>query len=165
MEKKKIIVYGSLRPGDYNFARFGKGVKPVSRGCIVGYQLYDLGAYPCCVRTGDKKHVVKVDLIEAQDEETSLYIDDMEIGAGYISDEAEINLPDGSKEKYTIYLYEKAEGTLIKSGDWIKNKFGITKTMASRKKKSAYENELMDMVKAVAKNNPHYVEPVQVEPF
>jgi len=120
----KIAVYGSLRKGDYNFERFEQwynnsevtGFKYLTTTKIVGYKMYDLGwGYPCAVKTDDESEMV-VDIIEVS-EDCGKSITYMEVGAGYKPSFVEV---DG--HKCVIYLYKSPEGSLVKSGDWIKHK-------------------------------------------
>ena len=120
--KSKFIVYGTLRPGEYNFSHFKDGLKHLGSGKIKGYKLYNLGAYPCAVETGDEEDTIIVDVLEAQDNLTGRMIDGMEMGAGYHAAKAKTYLEDGSEEDFKIYLFKEAQGEHIPGGDWM-NKY------------------------------------------
>lgn len=110
----KIAVYGSLRIGEYNFKRmelFGE-INHISTTTVQGWDLFSLGPYPG-IKPG--AGTIVVDLLEC-DDRVYQYIYGMEIGAGYI--EREINI-DG--ELYKIYEYTGGTWTeAIPTGDWLK---------------------------------------------
>jgi len=115
--KKKLFVYGSLRPGQYNFNRFNKNgfIKVIEEDVIVeGFAMYSLGSYPGIKRKEDSSIVCT--LISLPEREAD-YIEDMEISAGY-----EKTTVDYKGESIPIYLYldEVYERDLVKEGDWNK---------------------------------------------
>lgn len=119
---KKILVYGSLRKGEYNFERF-EDYFPNQMNYLgtvetPGYKLYSLGSYPGIKATDDDNFMLTVDKLEVS-EECFQAIDGMEKGAGYTTNT--ITLPDGD---YTIYVYQGrvSERELVHSGDWTKRK-------------------------------------------
>ena len=81
---KYIAVYGSLKKGFYNHARFGLG-EPLARGTIRG-SMFLLHTYPHLFREGvkvpelDREHEVEVYEV---DEEVYQSIKSMEIQSGY----------------------------------------------------------------------------------
>lgn len=111
----KIIVYGSLRKGEYNYQYFkrwfGDDINHVKTTTIDGFTLHSLGSYPCAVR-GEGKLVV--DILEVS-EEVSKDIYDMEIGAGYYVDMVHVE-----DEKLPIYLMANSNQKVVEHGDWTK---------------------------------------------
>lgn len=116
---KKILVYGSLRKGEYNYKRFLKyypdGLNYLATTTITGYKLYDLGSYPG-IRPQDGTELV-VDVMEVSDEAYDS-ITGMERGAGYSVVKETV---EGFGE-CTIYVYDYPvnEKYLVESGDWSK---------------------------------------------
>ncbi len=49
-EKEYVFVYGTLMEGQYNYQRYLYPEKPIAHGCINGYIVLDLGAYPGIVQ-------------------------------------------------------------------------------------------------------------------
>lgn len=112
---KLLLVYGSLRAHSqrgYNFDRFGKGTQKFIRFVEVpGYDLYDLGAYPC-ITPGDGN--LKAELHEV-DDTAAAYITRMEQGAGYYS--TTVMLPEGEAEMY--YMRKPpSHAKQVVSGNW-----------------------------------------------
>jgi len=110
----KILVYGSLREGEYNFDRikdaYGKAsIRKVGEKEVDGFQMHNLGFYPA-IKKGEG--TIKCDILEVS-EKAALFIDSMEVGAGYIKTEVD-GLP----------IYEMNRNVsnypLVKSGDWTK---------------------------------------------
>ncbi len=112
---KFIAAYGTLRRGFYNHDRFS-GVEYLGTTRIKGFDLYDLGPYPCVVENPEEE--ITIDLLEVT-AETKSRIDSMEIGAGYGLKEINVNL-DGKDYTVTIYIYNKTphNAKLIRSGDY-----------------------------------------------
>jgi gamma-glutamylcyclotransferase (GGCT)/AIG2-like uncharacterized protein YtfP len=105
---KRFVVYGSLRPGEFNYDRLSHGLSHLGETEVAGYDLYDLGPYPAAVSSANKKSSIKASVIEA-DDHTAKFIEMMEHGAGYKA------VPvDGG----TMFVLPAAEGILIPSGDW-----------------------------------------------
>ena len=120
--KVLTLVYGSLRKDQYNFRRMGSPECIASEIVIPGWKLYDLGAYPGAVFTGNADDTMVVDLLEL-DLDTSRRIDAMEIGAGYsIKGLDDVDLGGGVEIFAKIYEYDGKviEDRLVESGDWIK---------------------------------------------
>ena len=111
----KIATYGSLRAGEYNFKRmklFGE-INYISTTTIEGWDLFSLGPYPG-IKPG--KGTIVIDLLEC-DDKVYQYIHAMELGAGYIEREININ-----GELYKIYEYTGNTWTeVIPTGDWLKH--------------------------------------------
>lgn len=114
----KVLFYGSLRKGEYNYNYFLRifgedNFKYIKTKTIKGFKLYSLGAYPMVIQTNDINDKLVVDEFEVSDEAYSS-INSMELGAGY----------DISKfEGATIYTYPLNEmkyytDSIVKSGDW-----------------------------------------------
>lgn len=115
MHSNYILVYGSLRKGEYNFnsfkSLFGDEFKYVKTMQINGYDLFSLGAYPA-IKEG--KGDLIVDLINCSDE-CKNSIDRMELGAGYTRHIIEID----KNITATLYVYLGNPSTeRIVSGDW-----------------------------------------------
>lgn len=121
---KDILVYGSLRPGEYNFSRFKqyyeegiKYVKTIER--LKNYELFDLGAYPCVVYNAESNNNITVDVLRVSDACYEM-IYSMEIGAGYHVEE--VTVTDGGETKtYPIFaMLSASSANKVKSGDWVK---------------------------------------------
>lgn len=116
---KKILVYGSLRKGEYNYKRFkgyfGEGLNYLATTTITGYKLYDLGSYPG-IRPEAGKELV-VDVMEVSDEAYDA-ITGMERGAGYSV--AKETVEDHGECTIYVYNYPVSENHLVESGDWSK---------------------------------------------
>lgn len=111
MHKHLIAAYGTLRKGNYNHDRF-PGVQYSETKRIKGFDLFDLGPYPCVIKNPEGE--ITVDILEVTPE-TKRKIDFMEIGAGY-----DINIIEIDEKKCTIYTYENKPryATKINSGDY-----------------------------------------------
>lgn len=114
----KILVYGSLREGEYNFTRINRmlgkdSISKVGDEVVAGFQLRNLGAYPAATKGGESDKIV-CDILEVNDEAKE-FIDMMEEGAGYVA------IPAG-KENLPMYIHDKLSSSypLVKSGDWKK---------------------------------------------
>jgi gamma-glutamylcyclotransferase (GGCT)/AIG2-like uncharacterized protein YtfP len=118
----KIAVYGTLRPGDYNYQRFvnlfGEWDFQVLTGPIeiTGYRMYDLGSYPGIKKASDNDKII-VQVIGCSDECYDV-INAMEEGAGYQAIDLKV---DGHECKTFLYDHDVYEETLIPHGDWIKD--------------------------------------------
>lgn len=110
---KKILAYGTLREGQYNFDRikstFGEhSIKRVESLSIEGYDMYNMGPFPCVTKGGGK---IQVEMLELSDNAADA-IERMELGAGY----EPIMIGEAK-----MYIYSDVEGyDKIESGDWIK---------------------------------------------
>jgi len=116
----KIAVYGSLRKDAYNYERFkfffGDDYEYERTATIRGYKLYDLGiGYPCAVVDNEHNSELTVDIVKVSEKCLST-VTSMEISAGY-----KPSIIDVDGEQVIIYLFKSPEGTLVKSGDWIKH--------------------------------------------
>lgn len=119
MSNKIIAVYGSLRPGCYNFDRvagiFGAdSIKPLGTHVVKGFALYKVNdSYPGVKKS--EHHQLTVDLVEV----TPLayeFIRRMELGANYAEETITV---DGVEA--IIYTYDGTiqQFNLIKEGDWV----------------------------------------------
>jgi|688.fasta_scaffold771024_2 gamma-glutamylcyclotransferase (GGCT)/AIG2-like uncharacterized protein YtfP len=116
---KKILVYGSLREGDYNFERvknlFGEdSIKKIGEKTLSGFAIFDLGHYPGLNETGNEDHKVLFDVLEVN-EKAFNFIQRMELGAGY---------NEKMVDDLTMYVYNYTldPNTRVLSGDWITHK-------------------------------------------
>lgn len=116
----KLLVYGSLRAGAYNYTRFqnifGKNnYKKLDQVTIKGFDLYDLGSYPG-IKSGTESSTLVCDIIECSQ---SCYdaIVSMEVGAGY-----EVYNLNVDGKLYPIFVYKGSidPRKRIKEGDWVK---------------------------------------------
>jgi len=107
--RERFIVYGSLRPGEFNFERFSQHLRHVEDTSVSGYDLYDLGPYPAAVSSSNKDSRIEVSVIEA-DAHVAPIIRMMEEGAGYT--------PKNIAGLGTIFVYPHEEGIRIPSGNW-----------------------------------------------
>jgi len=106
-----IASYGTLRVGHYNFSRFN--LTPVEENVVIkGFDLYDLGSYPCVVKNPEGE--ITVDILECS-EHTLQGIRRMEVGAGY--NYKTINI---KGIKCEIYYYNNIPNyaTKIEHGDY-----------------------------------------------
>ncbi len=112
--------YGSLRKGEYNYMALMKnqeGVKYLATVKIPGYKLYSLGSYPVILPT-DEFRTVTIDLFKIDNDTVKNRLDRMEIGAGYIRKEVEVE-----GNNILIYVggehyHDIGEDRLIPDGDW-----------------------------------------------
>lgn len=116
MSKRYIAAYGTLRKGHYNHNRFD--VTYIGTTTVEGFQLWDLGPYPCVVRTDSNEDVLTVDILEV-DEENYKYITGMEIGARYNVEMIEVEY-NGQIYECTIYTFKVAPAYArqIESGNY-----------------------------------------------
>lgn len=117
---KKLVVYGSLRPGCYNFDRivnnFGKeNVNHLGTKTLDGFAIYNITDFYPGIRKTKAGEEVVVDLLEVSNEVYE-YVKAMELGAGY--NEITVEL-DG--DEYTLYEYstQPAQFKKIITGDWL----------------------------------------------
>ena len=122
MNKNLIAVYGSLRPGAYNYDRFkdnyAEGIEPFSSTVykVPGYKLYDLGSYPG-INEGTENDVLSVNILACNDK-CHQSIMNMELGAGYSAKEITV---DGIKVIIYIYDHPGNPLRLVTSGDWLEH--------------------------------------------
>lgn len=123
--RKKIIVYGSLRKGEYNFNRFvgyfgEDNFQYVETTTIPGFKLYSLGPYPG-INEGTEDDVLVVDILDVSE---SAYdsVKRMELGAGY--SEVLVNI---NGEELPIYVFDAKlpEDNIVEGGDWLKREEAI----------------------------------------
>jgi gamma-glutamylcyclotransferase (GGCT)/AIG2-like uncharacterized protein YtfP len=118
-KKVRFAFYGTLRPGDYNFARFQEGLTVVDTGLTLkGFEMKSLGPYPF-IHESLEENVV-VDIVDA-DTATAASIERMEYGAGYQSKKVNI----GAYEDVTVFYYPSDMGgrfPKVTDGDWLKYK-------------------------------------------
>ena len=122
----RILAYGTLREGDYNFTRmqdnFGlDAIKKVGEIVLPYFKMYDLKWYPTIIATSDEKDTVTFDVLDVT-EECYRFINAMELGAGY----KEIAVETQEYGKCLVYVYLKhylnERTPVIESGDWFKHK-------------------------------------------
>jgi len=117
--KIKILVYGTLRKGQYNFDRiinnFGlESMKLVSEKILKGFQMVTIHDwYPAIIYTNKEEDTIIVEEMEVTPEAKN-FIDRMEAGAGY-----SIMTIDGA-DIYYMTQNTYGEQAIIKSGDWVK---------------------------------------------
>lgn len=116
-QKRKILVYGSLRFKEYNYNAFKRrnpdGINYLKTTTINGFKLYDLGSYPG-IKISSNNEPLVVDVMEV-DRQSYESIYRMEIGANYTAETVTL---DG--EPHTIYVYQGNPSKLVESGDWSK---------------------------------------------
>lgn len=120
---KRIAVYGSLRKGDYNYDRCIPEAELVTQTILQGWNMYDLGSYPC-VSMGNGSIVI--DIYDVTEDEYDR-VEAMELGAGY----SKVTIKGDRHGEATLFYmtnqrlaqYERFE-TLkkVESGDWISYK-------------------------------------------
>jgi len=113
---KKVIFYGSLKKGFYNYDRFNSFGKQifVSDIELPGYDIYSLTHFPAVC---EGKGTIKAE-IHIMDIEVYRRVFSMEIGSGYVEEMVEVN-----GESYSLFVMPKCNieayrGTLIESGEW-----------------------------------------------
>lgn len=117
---RNILVYGSLRKGEYNYDSFkeeyGDDFQFVKELTLEGYKLYSLGVYPGIKKTNNKEDVLVVNKIQLS-EEAYRDVDWMEIGAGYSRETINVDGDD-----CTLYIYDGhvRDTDLVENGDWSK---------------------------------------------
>jgi gamma-glutamylcyclotransferase (GGCT)/AIG2-like uncharacterized protein YtfP len=128
LDNKYILVYGSLRKGDYNYDRFkglyGSEFEYVSTMQIGGFDLYELnGDYPG-VKRNELSNPLTVDIIKVS-KKCYEQINSMEYYAGYYPFGLEVIDGNGNKYLGTIYIYEGEVGGThhIPNGDWLNYKY------------------------------------------
>lgn len=112
---KNIIVYGSLRFGQFNWEWFLKeSAKYKGTITLDGYNLHSLGAYPFAT-IGSGRLIADIFSVP---EGLFNRINAMELGAGYYISEIKIK---GKSHFIWLYPEERVNGhPLIPSGDWTK---------------------------------------------
>lgn len=114
-----VAVYGSLRPGMYNYDRFQKlfpgDILPKESFKLKGFKMFNLGSYPGIIPSNEKDHIT-IDILEVS-EQSYLKIRDMELNSGYYEDK--INLPNGSNASIFIYSNSTKLKESVDSGDWV----------------------------------------------
>lgn len=118
----RILSYGSLREGDYNFDRmkdmFGdKGIKRLDTFILPNYRIYDLGYYPGLNKSNNELDKVTFDLLEVSNACMD-FIRRMERGAGYT--EELIKEYNAVLFVYDTNLSKYKDTEFISSGDWLK---------------------------------------------
>jgi gamma-glutamylcyclotransferase (GGCT)/AIG2-like uncharacterized protein YtfP len=117
--KIKILVYGTLREGQYNFDRiinnYGlESIKKVSEKILKGFQMITIHDwYPAIIYTNKEEDVIIVEEMEVTPEAKD-FIDRMESGAGY----SIMNI--NGADIYYMTQNTHGEKAIIKSGDWVK---------------------------------------------
>jgi gamma-glutamylcyclotransferase (GGCT)/AIG2-like uncharacterized protein YtfP len=118
MNKNGLFVfYGTLRYGMENYMPLGNSLQYIDTLSLKGYRLFSLGDYPYAINTGHLLDVMVADLIKITDKQVVELIHQMELEAGYVYQEIEIN-----GVSHGIYLFQKSisKGIFIESGDWTK---------------------------------------------
>lgn len=119
----KILAYGTLREGDYNFERvkshFGEtSIQKVRSVEISGFSMHNLGFFPGINRTNNTEDKILCDILEVSDKAAS-FIEAMELGAGYETQDVEVG-----DESFPIYIYrgDLSNRPKVETGDWFKQK-------------------------------------------
>lgn len=129
-----IGVYGSLRPGMYNFQRFTyhyeNEIKHLKTITLPSFNLFDLPfGYPAIKKSENENDKVVFDILEVS-ENCYKDINRMEIGAGYellkipIKEIKDLKNDNLKHEFITVYLYTREVLAIkkIKNGDYLKHK-------------------------------------------
>lgn len=106
----KVATYGTLRKGGRLSKYYMTEDQYVETTTLDGYQLFDLGSYPCAVYTGNKDDVMTVDIWDVSDAQFQA-MKSMEESAGYATKYIQDNM--------AIFLFTKPYGTHIPSGDYL----------------------------------------------
>lgn len=112
--KIDILVYGSLRKGEYNNPYFN--MEYVKTFELPGFKMYSLGYYPGIKESNKKTDKIVVDHFRVTPE-SFRRITNMELSAGYSLKKVNVNNKD-----YWIYIYNGYvnEEDRVKDGDWCK---------------------------------------------
>lgn len=118
-----LLVYGSLRVGEYNWEKLKDEMEFVRTEFIKGYSMYDLGDYPAIVKDKNATTPITMDLFRV-DKTTFDRIYTMELDAGYSIDGIHILENGRNIQIYffsmaNITLAKQGKHTLIESGDWV----------------------------------------------
>ncbi len=105
---KTIAVYGSLKRGRYNHDLIKDG-KYLGTGWYQG-TMYSLGSYPAIVDEGVKPYMVELFQV---DDKTFDAVSYMEITAGYLEKEIDIEYTTNDKEK------KKTKAVIYIAGDFL----------------------------------------------
>lgn len=113
------LFYGTLRKNGsrdktYNFNRFG-GQKLIKEVKIKGFNLYNLGYYPCAVE-GDGE--ITCELHEVESQKSFSYLRNMELSAGY--KEKEVSVDGVNACIFVMENLDKNRYSKIIDGDWCK---------------------------------------------
>jgi gamma-glutamylcyclotransferase (GGCT)/AIG2-like uncharacterized protein YtfP len=113
-----LLVYGTLKPGHYNFDRFFNetNVKVGEEIKLPGFKMYSLGAYPCVVHTENNEDIITA--VKLKNVKSNIFnsINNMELGAGYVRKEIQLD-----NETYFIYVF-RANNIhnlkVVENGNW-----------------------------------------------
>lgn len=113
----RCFVYGSLRPGEYNYDRVGGSSHDPQPGTISG-RLYDTGwGYPQAKL--DEEGTIIGDVVYFGNDNWK-HIVSMEEGAGYEMHEVTVTFADGSTATHAAWHYKGIpHGNAVESGDWL----------------------------------------------
>ena len=121
---QRVVVYGTLRPGDYNYKRFKDSIIVVEDNVAIdGFEMRSYhGWYPYVYPVSNSKKPIICTVIDYKAKEDNFRMHLMELGARYYAR----NLYLGPKlGNAIIYCMEPAaisdEHKLIASGDWFES--------------------------------------------
>jgi gamma-glutamylcyclotransferase (GGCT)/AIG2-like uncharacterized protein YtfP len=113
----RIFVYGSLKRDCFNHGKFDfdKRTRFVKEAALHGFRMYNLGHYPCIVRTGLEEDVVHGEVFEFIDNECAALIKKMEEAVHYAEE-----LIDIEGQKVSTYIHRRAptHAKLVVDGNW-----------------------------------------------
>lgn len=112
--------YGSLRKGEYNWARLlekESGVQYLGTEIVEGYKMHSFGAYPA-ICTGTPQDTIVVDIFQIDNPRVAERIHFMETGAGYDMVHKTIN--DKTCVLYTMEDAGRYSRSVVNGGDWVK---------------------------------------------
>ena len=112
-----IFVYGSLKRNCFNHSRFGfdRKTKFVKEAGVRGFKMYDLGNYPCIVRTGLDEDVVHGEIFEFTETACAALIKRMEESVHYYEEEITV---DGEPVITYVFRRVPTHAILVPSGNW-----------------------------------------------
>ena len=119
----KIFVYGSLKKGFGNNSLLKTSIF-IGNHTIQGYEMYNFGWYPAIIE-GKLTDEVQGEIWEV-DSTTKMYIDGMELGAGY---RIEKTIIDGETVEFYVYKYPIMYRNKVESGVWEKDYLERTKIL------------------------------------
>lgn len=110
-----MAFYGTLRRGFSLHEQFKAHLIYRGETLLSGYAMYDLGAYPMIVETNSSQDRVVAELFEIKDAEIFKQIHNIELEAGYLFKQIEVN-----GKSFGIYYYPEIifGSNRVISGDW-----------------------------------------------
>jgi len=112
-----IFVYGSLKRNCFNHGKFDfdKKTRFLKDAAVRGFRMYNLGHYPCIVRTGLEDDVVHGEIFDLVDNECAALIKKMEEAVHYAEEIIEV---DGEQVITYVFRRVPTHAKLVVDGNW-----------------------------------------------